>query len=1104
MDSLRANPIEPQIQDRQQAGVVIPSRLLDTKALDELAGDAIAVNLDRAGTGDSRLRFALAAVTPIPLRRMLPALQSMGLEVLEEQADIWTRPDGQVCHVYHLVLQPGPDVADALAQPHDGTLDRIRETFQAIWAGRIESDGFNALILRAALSWRQVCVLRSYSRYLRQLPLPYGQARIQRVLLDNPEAARALLALFEARFDRTEQPADSPARQARIAEAEQRVVTEIDQVLHIDADRVLRAYRNLIETTVRTNAFAPDALSVTMPYLVHKFQAQMIDELPAPRPVSEIFVYSPDFEGLHLRFGLVARGGLRWSDRHDDYRTEVLGLVKAQAVKNAMIVPAGAKGVFVVKSRPTADGESPRVQGLRCYRQFIGALLDVVDKDPDVGSDDRPRFGGVVCHDGSDPYLVVAADKGTATFSDSANAVALDRGYWMGDAFASGGSAGYDHKAMGITARGAWVSGDSHLAELGIDPNTDEFTAVGIGDMSGDVFGNGMLLRAGLRLVAAFDHRHIFVDPAPDTALARKERQRLFDLPQSSWDDYDRAAIGAGGGVWSRTAKTIATTPEMRAALGINSDEIRLTPTELISHILRAPVDLLFNGGIGTYVKAGDEQHAEVGDKVNDSLRVDADEVRARVIVEGGNLGLTQRARIAFARGGGLVNTDAIDNAAGVDCSDHEVNIKILLDTAVGSEIITATTRNRLLADMTDEVAELVLANNTAHNRLLSDARSNAGQMVDVHARMTADLETRRGLHRSRENLPSAEEFAGLAKAGQGLTAPQLATLMAHVKLDLKAQLLSGEKFDDPYFVASLTRYFPPTLRYQLGEPLPEHPLRQEIVTTAVVNRVLATSGMTFAFRLVEETGATAGDIVRAHAVVSEVFDLDSLWSDIYAADLPPALTNTLVIEGRRLLDRATRWFVLNRPQPLDVEQEIGRFADEVAMLRSRLASMLRGQERETVTEAYGDLVAGGVPGHVAQRISESLYSFSLLDIIEGAHLHGQNAGALAEIYFELSDRLGVDRLLLAVSSLPRGGRWHALAQLALREDLYRSLRDLTIDVTRLGDDGNAAERISDFEACHRPRLDRAKRTLDEFLDTDEPDLAALSVATAQLRRLHR
>ncbi|WP_444850910.1 NAD-glutamate dehydrogenase domain-containing protein [Mycolicibacterium frederiksbergense] len=1068
-------------------------------------GDAVAVNLDCVGTEDGRLDFALAAIEPVPLRRMLPALHSMDLEVIEEQTSTWTRPDGQLCHIYHLALQAGPDAITALAQPTRDTADRICETFQAMWSGRVESDGFNGLILRASMNWRQVSVLRSYSRYLRQLPLPYSQTRIQRVLLDNPDAGRALLALFEARFDRTEQPADSPERIARIAEADETVAAEIDRVLHIDADRILRAYRSLINATVRTNAFAPGALSVAAPYLVHKLSAQDLDELPHPRPLSEIFVYSPEFEGLHLRFGLVARGGLRWSDRHDDYRTEVLGLVKAQAVKNSMIVPAGAKGVFVVKAR-TAAGNAARAQGLRSYKQFIAALLDVVDPTADTNSDteDRARIGGVVCHDGADPYLVVAADKGTATFSDTANAVALDRGYWMGDAFASGGSAGYDHKAMGITARGAWVSGDSHLAELGIDPHTDPFTAVSVGDMSGDVFGNGMLLRRGLRLVAAFDHRHIFIDPAPDTERARAERKRLFELPQSSWDDYDRTLISAGGGVWPRTAKTISTTPEMRAALGIADHETRLTPNQLISRILCAPVDLLFNGGIGTYIKASNEQHADIADKVNDGVRVNADEVRTRVIVEGGNLGLSQRARIEYTRLGGLMNTDAIDNAAGVDCSDHEVNIKILLSSAERAGLISGSARNGLLADMTDEVAQLVLANNQDHNRLLSDARSNAAQMVDVHARMTADLEARRGLHRSRENLPSATEFSELAKEGRGLVAPELATLMAHVKLDLKAELLS-EKFDDPYFVATLTDYFPPTLRRRLGEPLPEHPLRREIIVTSIVNRVLATSGLTFMFRLGEETGADIADIVRAHAVASEVFDLDTLWDDIYAAGLSPALTNAVIIEGRRLLDRAARWFLLNRPQPLDVDLEIARFSELVALLRGQLGSMLRGQERDTVTESLNALVVRGVPADIARRISESLYAFSLLDIVEVAQVHGEDATSLAGTYFELSDRLGVDRLLLAVSSLPRGDRWDALARLALREDLYRSLRDLTLDVTKLVvEDADTAGTIQDFEALNRPQLDRAKRTLDETLDSDQPDLAVLSVASAQLRRLHR
>ncbi|WP_308159943.1 NAD-glutamate dehydrogenase domain-containing protein [Mycolicibacterium goodii] len=1055
--------------------------------LDALAGDEITVRLHHPVHPHEPLRFVLAAAQPVPLRRMLPALESMDLEVINEYTTSPTRDDGSVCHVYELVLDPGTAGAQGFARDWSRAQNQICDTFRAIWSGRIEADRLNALIPTAGLDWRQVAVLRSYSRYLRQLPLPYGQGRIQQVLLDNPEATTAVVALFEARFAR-QSVSSGDVRARDMAAADQRLETEIDRVVHIDADRILRTYRSLVNATVRTNAFTPEALTPSAPYLVHKFDAAVIDELPQPRPLSEIFVYAPHFEGLHLRFGLVARGGLRWSDRHDDYRTEVLGLVKAQAVKNAMIVPAGAKGVFVVKA-PSPS----RTDGMRCYKQFVSALLDVVDN---AASGEHPQPEGVVCHDGPDPYLVVAADKGTATFSDIANAVALDRRYWLGDAFASGGSAGYDHKAMGITARGAWVSGDSHLRELGIDSATDEFRVVGIGDMSGDVFGNGMLLRRGIRLVAAFDHRHIFVDPDPSTQAAYRERQRLFALSRSSWDDYDRSLISAGGGVWPRTAKRIGVSAQMRAALGIDDDAAFVTPTELIRRILCAPVDLLFNGGIGTYIKASDEQHGDVGDKVNDNVRVDAAQVRAKIIVEGGNLGVSPRGRIEFARNGGYINTDAIDNAAGVDCSDHEVNLKILL-----AGRIPGTERNQLLADMTDEVAAHVLANNRAHNRLLRDARSNAAQMVSVHARMTTALE-RSGLVREREHLPSAEEFAAMASAGEGLTRPQLATLMAHTKLGLKADLLAADDFDDPYFTAALHRYFPATLRRRLGDRLTEHPLRREIIATSVVNHVLATSGLTYAFRLVEETDSSTSEIVRAHAVVSEVFELDAMWHDIHAAGLPPQLTDSLIIEGRRLLDRASRWFLLNRPQPLSIDTEVSRF-QAVTTLRGKLSEMLRGQELLTVNRIHDEYIDHGVPAAVARRLSEALYAYSLLDIIDIAHAYEEDATRLAHIYFELSAHLGVDGLLYAVSSLPRNGRWNALARLALREDLYRSLRDLARDVYRLvGPHTDNVDVIAEFEAYNRPRIERARRTLREVLSFENPDLAMLSVATAQVRRL--
>ncbi|MGE2732164.1 NAD-glutamate dehydrogenase domain-containing protein [Mycolicibacterium vaccae] len=1064
-----------------------PVSFFNDEELNALAGVQIAIGVSRPDDERRPLRFLLASADPVPLRRMLPALQSMDLEVLNEHTTTWQRADGSVCHLYELFLDPDSAGAQGFARNQLEAGEQICDTFRAVWSGRVEADRFNALIPAAGLHWRQVAVLRSYSRYLRQLPLPYGQNRIQQVLLDNPAAAAAVVRAFEARFGGGAGSARDAARTAAMAAADDNLIAEIDRLLHIDADRILRAYRSLVNATVRTNAFAPETFSGSAPYLVHKFDAPLIDEMPHPRPLSEIFVYSPEFEGLHLRYGLVARGGLRWSDRHDDYRTEVLGLARAQAVKNAMIVPAGAKGVFVVKSSP-----SSRADGIRCYRQFVSALLDVVD-----AADDAAPPEGIVCHDGPDPYLVVAADKGTATFSDIANAVAVGRGYWLGDAFASGGSSGYDHKAMGITARGAWVSGDSHLAELGIDSDTDEFRVVGIGDMSGDVFGNGMLLRRGIRLVAAFDHRHVFVDPDPAPVASRRERERLFALAGSSWDDYDRKLISAGGGVWPRTAKMIPVSEQMRRALGIDATVTRATPAELIGHILRAPVDLLFNGGIGTYVKAADERDGDIGDKVNDAVRVDARDVRARVIVEGGNLGVSPRGRVEFARCGGHVNTDAIDNAAGVDCSDHEVNLKILL-----AGRFPAAERNALLAEMTDEVAEHVLASNVAHNRLLRDAQFNCAQMVTVHARMTSALERDRGLRREREHLPSSAQFAELAKSGEGLTRPELATLMAHTKLALKADLLAGEDFDDPYFAAALQRYFPATLRRVLGSRLAEHPLRREIIATSVTNHVFATSGLTYVFRLAEETGATTSEIVRAHAVVSDLFELDALWHDIHAAGLPSRLADELVIEGRRLLDRASRWFLLNRPQPLAIEDETARF-QAVATLRGKLSEMLRGNELATAAAIRDGYTARGVPADVARRISELLYAYSLLDVIDMALVHDEDPTRLAHIYFELSAHLGVDSVLLAVSSLPRSGRWHALARLALREDLYRSLRELALDVYRLvGPQTDNVDVIEEFESHNRARVARVRRTLQDFRETENPDLAVLSVATAQLRRL--
>ena len=720
----------------------------------------------------------------------------------------------------------------------------------------------------------------------------------------------------------------------------------------------------------------------------------------------------------------------------------------------------------------------------------------------------------VVRHDGDDAYLVVAADKGTAKFSDIANEVAASYGFWLGDAFASGGSVGYDHKAMGITARGAWESVKRHFRELGVDTQSQEFTAVGIGDMSGDVFGNGMLLSPHLRLVAAFDHRHVFVDPDPDAARGFAERQRLFELPRSSWDDYDRAAISAGGGVWPRTAKSVPVGPELRAALGIadgaDGPVVKLSPPELIRAILRAPVDLLWNGGIGTYVKAGTETHADAGDKANDAIRVDGRDLRVKVVGEGGNLGLTQRGRIEFARAGGKINTDAIDNSAGVDCSDHEVNIKILLDRLVRAGGLDREARNALLAEMTDEVAELVLADNRRQNALLGVGRAHAAGMVRVHRRFLDDLQARRGLDRTLEVLPDDAGFAALEAAGQGLTGPELATLVAHAKLDLHARVLASDLPDTPAFAERLPEYFPHPLRERFPAAVAEHPLRREILTTLLVNEMVDAAGMTFAFRNSDELGVSPDDSVRAFAVATAVFDLPELWARVASPEIPTAVSDRVVLVSRRLLDRAARWFLTNRPQPLAIGAAVTRFAGPVRALRARLPELLVGRESAEMTENAASLREKGVPAALAGEAASLLEAYGLLDVVELIELADRDKEPrdpfeVAQLYFALSEHLGINPALTAVSGLERGDRWHSLARLALRDDLYGSLRAVTLDALRESPPGTPVdEAIAQWETANSSRLLRARPALDQILTGERLDLATLSVVSRQLRGLAR
>jgi len=1088
----------------------------DIAIIEELQDDSVKLVLadsgDTAEHGVWHLVWYLGGRSA-SLSQLLPMLQSMGVVVLEERPFTVTRPDGLPVWIYQFKVSPHRGIPEAPpGQQREATAERFADAVTAIWHGKAEIDRFNELVLRAGLTWQQVAVVRAYAKYLRQAGFPYSQSHIETVLNDNGATTRSLVALFEALFRPADQAEGAANRDAQAAAAA--VSADIDALVSLDTDRVLRAFASMIQATLRTNYFVTSQDSARARNVFSfKLNPDLIDELPLPRPKFEIFVYSPRVEGVHLRFGYVARGGLRWSDRREDFRTEILGLVKAQAVKNAVIVPVGAKGGFVVKQPPApsgdpaADRDATREEGVACYRLFIAGLLDVTDNvDKITGAIVRPTE--VVRRDGDDAYLVVAADKGTATFSDIANDVAKSYGFWLGDAFASGGSVGYDHKAMGITAKGAWESVKRHFREMGVDTQSEDFTVVGVGDMSGDVFGNGMLLSQHIRLLAAFDHRHIFIDPNPDAARSWQERKRLFDLPRSSWENYDSSLISEGGGVYSREQKSIPISSEAHAALGIDDEVTDLTPPALMKAILKAPADLLFNGGIGTYIKAESEADANVGDRANDAVRVNGNQVRAKVIGEGGNLGVTSLGRIEFDLVGGRVNTDAMDNSAGVDCSDHEVNIKILIDSLVTAGKVDADDRTDLLLSMTDEVGRLVLADNESQNDLMGTSRANAASVLSVHSRMIKAFVENRGLNRELEALPSEKEIRRRREAGIGLTSPELATLMAHVKLALKDDLLAGDLPDQEVFAARLPTYFPSTLREQFSADIRSHQLRREIVATMLVNDLVDTAGISYAYRLSEDVGVSPIDAVRSFAAADEIFGLGRVWRQIRAAGaagVPVAVTDRMTLDLRRLIDRAGRWLLNYRPQPLAVGAEINRFAQKVATLTPRMPEWLRGDDEAIVANEAGEFTAHGVPRELAYMVATGLYQFSLLDIIDIADIVDRDPAEVADAYFALMDHLGTDGLLTAVSRLSRDDRWHSLARLAIRDDIYGSLRALCFDVLAVGEtDENGQEKIAEWELTNSSRVSRARRTLTELYESGEHDLATLSVAARQIRSMTR
>ncbi|HSZ39570.1 MAG TPA: NAD-glutamate dehydrogenase [Trebonia sp.] len=1061
-----------------QAAVTDLAEILDLRESAATFGVKLSIQPD-----DPWRLFVYRTESPITLSAVLPQLQHMGLEVVDEHPHEFTG-----FWIYEFGLRPRDEPADAATAKIN-----FEDALAALWRDECEDDGFNSLVLGACLTWRQVVVLRAYARYLRQIGVRFSQDYIQRVLRANPSITRLLVRLFESRFH-PDKAVGSAERDEAIAEE---LRGELDEVTSLDHDRILRAYLSLIEATVRTSYFQDGA-----PYLTFKLTPGSVAEVPLPRPKFEIFVYSPRFEAVHLRFGSVARGGLRWSERPEDFRTEILGLVKAQEVKNSVIVPSGAKGGFVCKRLPDpAAREAYLAEVLACYRAFISAMLDITDN---LSGDAVVPPRHVVRLDGDDPYLVVAADKGTATFSDVANEIAQRYGFWLGDAFASGGSEGYDHKKMGITARGAWESVRWHFAALGLDPDKDDFTVTGVGDMSGDVFGNGMLLSRRIKLVAAFDHRHVFVDPNPDPAVSFAERQRLFDLPRSSWDDYNRSLISAGGGIWQRSAKSVPLSPQARAALGIDDGVAFLSPDELINAILKAPVDLLWNGGIGTYVKASTEVHADAGDRSNDAVRVDAPELRARVVGEGGNLGLTQAARIEYALGGGLVNTDFIDNSAGVDTSDHEVNIKILLADAIAKGDIKTADRGELLHSMTEEVAAHVLRHNDGQNMALAVARYQAPRLLHVHARYLRKLERANLVSREQDVLPGDKDIAARRNAGTGLTTPELSLLLAHTKIAAGQEVLASDLPDDPALRATLTEYFPAPLRGRFADRMPAHPLRREIITTTVVNEMVDTGGSTFLFRLGEETNAPIPDITRAWLVAREVFGMREFWRQVaaLAGQVDIGTRIDLVLEGRKLTERATRWLLVNRRSPFAIEEAVNGLREGVITVRSGIPKLLAGRDLQGFDERRESFAARGVPAALADEAAAMVPSYSAFDIVRSAGMTGRGIDETAAVYFAVADRLQLGRMRDLVVALPRDDRWASMARSALRDELYGAHAALTRDVLTVGREGTAAERVATWEAANAAAVARAAATLGEIWESERFTFTTLSVAVRVIRTL--
>jgi glutamate dehydrogenase len=1043
----------------------------------------------------SKLRFKLFYFAkPLILSQVLPVLENLGLKVIDEWPYEITVTDSSTVWMHDFGVEPMQPLEVDITQ----VKEIVQEAFRKIWEAEVENDGFNRLTLEAQLTWREISILRAYTKYLKQINTPFSQTYIETVLVRNHTIARALVKAFKLRFDPEQQQTliNLPA-------LEQEINTALDGVMSLDEDRILRQLLEVIHATVRTNYFQMDQDGKPKNTLAFKINPSNITDLPLPSPLFEIFVYSPRVEGTHLRAAKVARGGIRWSDRREDFRTEILGLMKAQQVKNAVIVPSGAKGGFVCKNIPdNADRETISQEMEICYRLFIGALLDLTDNLVD-GVCVSPK--DVLCIDAQDPYLVVAADKGTANLSDVANDVANQYHFWLGDAFASGGSFGYDHKKMGITARGAWISVKNHARLLGLDLNQDDFTVIGIGDMSGDVFGNGMLLSEHIKLVGAFNYSHIFIDPNPDPQQSFQERLRLFNKPRSNWNHYDTRLISEGGGIFKRIQKSIPVSVQMQQLLDLQQTTI--TPDQLIRALLKARVDLLWNGGIGTYVKASTERNLEVGDRSNDLLRIDGEQLRCRMIAEGGNLGLTQLGRIEYAQHGGLLYTDFIDNSAGVDCSDHEVNFKILLNSAVADGCITIAQRNELLVDMTHEIAQMVLQDNYKQTRIIRLASISSIDELEIYRRYIQDLE-QQGLNRALEFIPDDATLSSRKSLGKGLTTPEISILLAYTKIGLKAQLLDSSLLEDIYLSGTFESTFPKALRTERFAPYrQQHSLRREILATKISNELVNDMGVTFIFRVKIATGADTDLIARAYLVARSVANLENFMQ------LLENLEDTVAFETRylmmrqvnRLVRRVARWFLQHcRDQLSDIAGVIQRFTDPFAQLHQLIPELLIGQDREDWEQLRKDLISSGVGEDIACQMASLNYEYVSLDVIDISLNQKRSLSSLAHLYFEVGSRFDFGWLRAQIIRQKIDTSWDNLARILLLDDLDAQQRQLTSVILQgfPEDQEDIKVGLEQWQTQQPGFIKRWHQLIDELRSASELKLIMFSVIARELLNL--